>query len=582
MPFAEQLAGEFGRDLSEIRAYFGPEATKACEAVQASAFTSGNKIAFAEPNPSRQLVAHELAHAVQQAASEQRGSTNDLEASQPGDAAERQAEAIASNPAAGRDLLPVGPETRGAGAGPPAIDNGRTLARTEVPTTAGVADYKNSPDIQVLLLARNEYILYQNADIIITAILKEKKVEPDDSQTVVNVPLTEELKKKLIKLKGIKGPNKHTWSNGKIVQTATSCTDLEPTIQLLRDQGLAKGDSLIFTQGDVGKFKTKMDGIAKMADGAKQKLSYPDQAIDLSMSAGSKNEKAAEKAAQVGVDDCAFLLNKPDLKYVAYKVKKKTNYLYTVFDSKENTGDGTATYSYYKKDSKIKDESAFSELKLTIPKADVIEEGLTANSTNKEVQKYMKDLVGKNQKAQKKLAQASAYRKWALPIVEMLNNLYKTNNDWKAGTYGSHDGGRKWSIDFFLQSGMTGEEVEVPGTSATAKHLKDPTSDLLGKPFKGKFFKRDKTEAFLKALDTTCSSAKGEFGALKWHMTYLDPEIRKKFPKRSSARNKPDHGPYNKAYQRDGCLHIHVFIEPEKVPNNVFTVAPNGRLEPQK
>jgi Domain of unknown function (DUF4157) len=64
----------FGRDLSSVRIHDGPAASEAAESIQARAFTLGNSIAFhsGEFSPQSQqgqhLLAHELAHTVQQGA----------------------------------------------------------------------------------------------------------------------------------------------------------------------------------------------------------------------------------------------------------------------------------------------------------------------------------------------------------------------------------------------------------------------------------------------------------------------------------------------------------------------------------
>ncbi|WP_260582168.1 DUF4157 domain-containing protein [Sphingopyxis sp. PET50] len=62
----------FGRDLSEVRIHDGPAADSASQSIAARAFTLGSDIAFArgEYRPGtgegRQLIAHELAHVMQQ------------------------------------------------------------------------------------------------------------------------------------------------------------------------------------------------------------------------------------------------------------------------------------------------------------------------------------------------------------------------------------------------------------------------------------------------------------------------------------------------------------------------------------
>lgn len=85
-PFAGEMGAAFGTDFSSVRAHFGPEATAACNSLGADAYTVGHDVAFASPSPDKFLVAHELAHVVQQSASgpgfatKRPGATGDHEA----------------------------------------------------------------------------------------------------------------------------------------------------------------------------------------------------------------------------------------------------------------------------------------------------------------------------------------------------------------------------------------------------------------------------------------------------------------------------------------------------------------------
>lgn len=62
----------FGRDLSHVRVHDGPEAAASARSIQANAYAAGSHIAFAEnrfspaTEPGRALLAHELAHTIQQ------------------------------------------------------------------------------------------------------------------------------------------------------------------------------------------------------------------------------------------------------------------------------------------------------------------------------------------------------------------------------------------------------------------------------------------------------------------------------------------------------------------------------------
>jgi hypothetical protein len=68
LPYYDKVQAAFGqRDISHIKAYTGSEAATASRAIDAKAYTMGNKIAFAEINPDLHTVVHETAHVFQQA-----------------------------------------------------------------------------------------------------------------------------------------------------------------------------------------------------------------------------------------------------------------------------------------------------------------------------------------------------------------------------------------------------------------------------------------------------------------------------------------------------------------------------------
>ena len=102
----DRFETSLGANLSDVRVHTGPESETATKAVGAKAYTMGNDIHFGagQYNPSSSdgmfLIAHEVAHTVQQA-----GSTpsrqNKLEVSHPQDAAEAQADDAARSMLAG-------------------------------------------------------------------------------------------------------------------------------------------------------------------------------------------------------------------------------------------------------------------------------------------------------------------------------------------------------------------------------------------------------------------------------------------------------------------------------------------------
>jgi len=86
------MEASFGTDFSHVQAYFGPQAQKACARLGASAYAVGSQIAFRSPDPSVELVAHELTHERQQ--------SSEVRMKQPGGAGESGVEAQADRAAA--------------------------------------------------------------------------------------------------------------------------------------------------------------------------------------------------------------------------------------------------------------------------------------------------------------------------------------------------------------------------------------------------------------------------------------------------------------------------------------------------
>lgn len=97
LPHLEALQQSFGHhDLGHLRGYRDEGAARAAAAIGARAYAFGDRIAFADANPTVEVVAHEVAHSLQQAAGVQLAGG----VGRAGDAYEAQAEAIGA--AAGR------------------------------------------------------------------------------------------------------------------------------------------------------------------------------------------------------------------------------------------------------------------------------------------------------------------------------------------------------------------------------------------------------------------------------------------------------------------------------------------------
>lgn len=98
IPYRAEMEQAFGTDFSSVRAHMSRPAEMA--AIGAHAATSGNEVVFASANPGREVVAHELAHVVQQGAA----TVSRDAVSSPADRSEREASDVARQVVAGRQV----------------------------------------------------------------------------------------------------------------------------------------------------------------------------------------------------------------------------------------------------------------------------------------------------------------------------------------------------------------------------------------------------------------------------------------------------------------------------------------------
>jgi hypothetical protein len=118
----KKMESSLGHDFSDVKVHTGSSAATAAKSVQAQAFTVGNDVVFNEGKyePStaegQHRIAHELTHVVQQRSGSVPGESREggIKVSDPGDWAEKQAEATASavmsgdGAHAGHDHAPAG------------------------------------------------------------------------------------------------------------------------------------------------------------------------------------------------------------------------------------------------------------------------------------------------------------------------------------------------------------------------------------------------------------------------------------------------------------------------------------------
>lgn len=107
----------FGRDFSQVRVHADPKAADSARAVNASAYTVGVHIAFASRRyapasaTGRRLIAHELAHTIQQGFS--RPDSGALAIGVPGDSREREADSAADQAVSQQSPVSVSGMTAG-------------------------------------------------------------------------------------------------------------------------------------------------------------------------------------------------------------------------------------------------------------------------------------------------------------------------------------------------------------------------------------------------------------------------------------------------------------------------------------
>lgn len=75
LPHRARMEQAFGQPLGDVKAHRGAEAAAASEALGAEAYALGKEVAFRDPDPSPQTVAHEVAHVVQQRQADSPGRT---------------------------------------------------------------------------------------------------------------------------------------------------------------------------------------------------------------------------------------------------------------------------------------------------------------------------------------------------------------------------------------------------------------------------------------------------------------------------------------------------------------------------
>jgi hypothetical protein len=142
LPHFAAIQAAFGphHDLSSVHAHVGGPAAEAATAVNASAFATGDRVAFKEP-PSVGLAAHEAAHSIQQRA----GVNLPGGISRRGDPYEQQASLIGARVAEGKPVGHLLPQSNGSAPHRPVIqrqdDAGAPAAPGGAPQNAAAQSY---------------------------------------------------------------------------------------------------------------------------------------------------------------------------------------------------------------------------------------------------------------------------------------------------------------------------------------------------------------------------------------------------------------------------------------------------------
>lgn len=151
-PVLNKMEQGFGHSFKDVRIHHSEEANQSAEFVQAKAYTSQRDIVFnqGEYNPGssdgEQLIAHELAHVVQQSQGPVSGVPvgGGLQVSQPGDSFEVAADTMAANVMSGKTVAGEAASSVGGSAGvlQAKAEEDQDLAALELPEDEGTLQRK--------------------------------------------------------------------------------------------------------------------------------------------------------------------------------------------------------------------------------------------------------------------------------------------------------------------------------------------------------------------------------------------------------------------------------------------------------
>ncbi len=188
--------GRFGHDFSQVRVHDGEQALNAAQVLGARAFTIGRNLVFDQgqfaptTRSGQKLLAHELAHIVQQKNAEQNSITEELPVSQPGDPFEQEADHIATRTIAGEKSAP-------------SLRSGRMVIQCAGPTDTGVKEEEKKEPGEVIV------------DGLKTVAEQAKDNNPQVKKVILD-PLEEKLKGKWKSLSTGEQATLATWGAGTV------------------------------------------------------------------------------------------------------------------------------------------------------------------------------------------------------------------------------------------------------------------------------------------------------------------------------------------------------------------------------
>lgn len=166
VPHRAEMEERFGQSFEDVRARTGPEAEEATTSLRANAFTMGRDVAFADASPSRELVAHELTHVVQQRS----GGAGGVDADeQQAEAVERGASLDAGGRAGGGEALRLDEE-----------DSSEVLTKVQIKSAIAFNDNKwkdphRAEILKVLRAGTEGDEGFTEADVLVVAQIQKNE-----------------------------------------------------------------------------------------------------------------------------------------------------------------------------------------------------------------------------------------------------------------------------------------------------------------------------------------------------------------------------------------------------------------------